>query len=280
MEPVGTSRLRYVDAGDIEDTHVDFDGLDVRNAAGDKLGDVDGFIVDRYSDRPYYIVVDSGGWFRSQRYLLPIGHARLDSDNDSLRIDIERDAIERFPPFEASRFEQMSEEEAARFNEQTLLACCPAEMKGRRPEGRWDYEAWSHYKVPDWWQARPLGSVTSSTGTTDRLMSRPAGETRVPVAEPPVIHRDSTAILPESSVSPREHVTAGRTSSDLDETLNDRPLDPVTERAQPGDVLGIEHEGETTALGETGQDEAKRLRDAEEDARDVTVERKRPLDRE
>jgi peptide subunit release factor RF-3 len=42
----------------------------------------------------------------------------------------------------------------------------------------------------------------------------------------------------------------------------DRPAD---ERAQPGDVLGIEHDGETTELGDTAEDEDERREDAEDD---------------
>ena len=42
--------------------------------------------------------------------------------------------------------------------------------------------------------------------------------------------------------------------------------EPIDERAQPGDVLGIEHDGETTQLGDTAEDEDERLRDAEEEA--------------
>ena len=42
---------------------------------------------------------------------------------------------------------------------------------------------------------------------------------------------------------------------------------PETERAQPGDVLGIEREGETTTLGDTEDDEDKRRHDAEKAVR-------------
>ena len=44
--------------------------------------------------------------------------------------------------------------------------------------------------------------------------------------------------------------------------------DPDTERAQPGDVLGIERGGETTSLGDTEQDEDRRRREAEDEATD------------
>jgi hypothetical protein len=42
--------------------------------------------------------------------------------------------------------------------------------------------------------------------------------------------------------------------------------DPNNERAQPGDILGIERGGETTSLGDTEEDEDERRRDAENDA--------------
>ena len=49
----------------------------------------------------------------------------------------------------------------------------------------------------------------------------------------------------------------------------DKPTpEPIDERAQPGDVLGIEEDGATTQLGDTAEDENERLQDAEEEAAD------------
>ncbi len=42
--------------------------------------------------------------------------------------------------------------------------------------------------------------------------------------------------------------------------------DPDRERAQPGDVLGIERGGESTSLGDTEEDEDRRRRDLEKEA--------------
>jgi hypothetical protein len=42
--------------------------------------------------------------------------------------------------------------------------------------------------------------------------------------------------------------------------------DVVDDRAQPGDVLGIERDGERTHLGETAEEEDERREDAIEDA--------------
>jgi hypothetical protein len=41
---------------------------------------------------------------------------------------------------------------------------------------------------------------------------------------------------------------------------------PDNDRAQPGDVLGIERGGETTSLGDTEEEEDERRRDAEKNA--------------
>jgi len=45
--------------------------------------------------------------------------------------------------------------------------------------------------------------------------------------------------------------------------------DPDEERAQPGDVLGIERDGETTSLGDTADDEDRRRREALDEAEEA-----------
>ena len=57
-----------------------------------------------------------------------------------------------------------------------------------------------------------------------------------------------------------------RADSDRQLDSDDRQVDwsdPDDERAQPGDVIGIESEGETTELGDTAEDEDERRRDVE-----------------
>lgn len=55
------------------------------------------------------------------------------------------------------------------------------------------------------------------------------------------------------------------------------PIRPETgdDRAQPGDVLGIERGGERTHLGETREDEDDRRRDAERAGQDRAPETER-----
>jgi hypothetical protein len=59
-----------------------------------------------------------------------------------------------------------------------------------------------------------------------------------------------------------------RTDDQFEERRTDRWPNPDFERAQPGDVVGVERGGETTELGETAEDEDERRRDAEKQVRE------------
>jgi PRC-barrel domain len=143
--------LRYVGAADLGESDVDFDGMNVHSAAGEKLGKVDGFIVDADSGRPYYVVVDSGGWFRSKHYLIPVGHASVDPERQQLVADLGRDRIERFPGFDKDQFEKLSAEEIEQLDRGTAAACCPTEAVADGPNSWAD--RWEHYTLPDWWNS-------------------------------------------------------------------------------------------------------------------------------
>jgi PRC-barrel domain protein len=141
--------LRYVDAGDLGESDVDLDGMNVRSIVGDKLGDVDGIIVDADTGRPYYVVVDSGGWFKSRHYLIPVGHVTLDASRQALVADLKRDRIERFPGFDKDTFEKLSDEEIEQIDIGTAAACCPTEAVADGPNSWAD--RWEHYAQPSWW---------------------------------------------------------------------------------------------------------------------------------
>ena len=141
--------LRYVDAGDLGESDVDLDGMNVRSIVGDKLGDVDGIIVDADTGRPYYVVVDSGGWFKSRYFLVPVGHVSLDAARESLMADLKRDRIERFPAFDKDAFEKLSDEELEQIDLGTAAACCPTESVADGPNSWAD--RWEHYAQPAWW---------------------------------------------------------------------------------------------------------------------------------
>ena len=156
--------LRCLPADDLDHDGVDFDGMKVESPSGEDLGKVEGFIVDSESGRPYYIVVDGGGWFKSKHFLLPVGHARLDADRKALMADVTKERVERFPGFDLSKFDKMSVEDLKRVNVETLQACTIAgavyAYSDREPyTTAWDR---SDFSYPDWWTGqRP--SETSAT---------------------------------------------------------------------------------------------------------------------
>ena len=163
--------LRYVEASDLGDTDVDFDGVPVNNPAGEKLGEVDGFIIDSDSARPYYVVVDAGGWFKSKHYLLPVGHAQFDAARQLFVADLSRDRINRFPGFDKDEFEKLSDEELEAIDVRIASACCPGDLVATGSPSWGD--RWSHYKQPDWWQSnyyRP--DRAGSRGVTAGVESR------------------------------------------------------------------------------------------------------------
>lgn len=237
------SHLRYLDADDVDDAVVDFDGLDVRGRDDEKLGDIDGFVVDVNTGRVLHVVIDSGGWFRSRRFLLPIGHAsNVDRDSQALRVDLTKDALRQYPEFDEERFRAFTDADLRAFEDGTAAACCPDESVS--DAAAWAYDSRRHYSQPAWWQSR----------TWDRERLRP------------VEVRDRTGDLDDAS-----RAAAGRGRMGRDpriEHVRGRSVDgdpsPHFEgRAQPGDVLGIETGGERTSVGESAEDENERRRDAE-----------------
>jgi hypothetical protein len=228
-----TARLRYVDADRFGSEVVNFDDMNVRGADGDKLGEVDGFIVDLDAQRAYYVVVDSGGWFTTRRFLVPIGHARLDADRDALLLDVNRDTISRYPEFDPDSFGRLSEGELRTYQSRFGEVCCPEDAPGA---SGWSYDSYRHYRQPDWWRAEYYAwDVPTAVGT--------AGTQRLAVDE---------------SLPVAERTDDRRQARDVEDSSPH-----LDGRAQPGDVLGLETGGETTELGDTADDENERRREAE-----------------
>ena len=109
-DPGERSRLVYVPASAIPDFK--YREFRVRNA-DDDLGSLDGFIVEGASHQPVYGVVDSGGWFVGQRFLIPLDRLRPDEEGRSLRTDLDRDAIRSYPPFVPDAYERETTRDTA-----------------------------------------------------------------------------------------------------------------------------------------------------------------------
>lgn len=244
--------LRYIDADDVGDQSIDFDGLKVRNDAMEKLGEVDGFIVDSDSGRPYYVVVDAGGWFKSKHFLLPIGQVKVDDDNDALVTDLSKDRVKRFPGFDKDEFAKLKEEDLRKINDEICTVCSVTAVSYSTAEpiqAAWDRPQFAR---PTWWNANPTNP--------NRMGDRAYGSM---VEYPPSKAAPAAAPASASTGGGREHITAR-------ESRDDRVGDVSPHfdgRAQPGDVIGFETGGENTHVGDTAEDENKRRRDAEKAAK-------------
>jgi len=230
------SWLRYIEADKVEDRTLALDGMRVRNNADEKLGTVDGLIVDSDSGRTYYIVVDAPGWFSSKQWLLPIGQTHLDADRDALVANVSKDQVSRFPGFDKDEFETLSENDIKRINDDIGMILEPtASYKADEPY----YEAWSRrfYEYPDWWAGMPMLPPDPAMDKREKMRSVPAQ---------PVRRQRSQQLEPAEIHDTSPHFDG---------------------RAQPGDVLGIETGGEETHIGETSEDENERREKAVEEDR-------------
>jgi len=140
--------MKYVDAKDLDDKTVKFAGMEVDGVDDEKLGKVEGFIIDVNEARPYHVVVGSGHWFKHKHFLLPIGHVNLDETGKKLAADITKDRVERFPGFDKREFEKLSADDLKQLAERMAAACCPTEVLIVTA-----WETADHYQYPDWWDA-------------------------------------------------------------------------------------------------------------------------------
>jgi hypothetical protein len=250
--------LRYVDASNVNAPEIAFDGMKVRNDAMEKLGNVEGFVVDNKTMRPYYVVVDSGGWFKSKDFLIPIGHARIDDDRDALVVDIPKERIERFPGFDRDEFARLGEEDIRRMNDAICEACSDTSVLYTPSDPLSTAWARPEYTQPDWW-------ATVSPPLAPGADLGPAENNFVPTED-----YAPTKVARANGELQAEDIAARERERERELVMaREAEASPHFEgRAQPGDVIGVETGGEQTHVGETSEDEDRRRIEAQrEEAR-------------
>jgi sporulation protein YlmC with PRC-barrel domain len=81
----------------------DVRGSSVYNADDDKLGKIDDVIFDHSSGSIDYIVVDTGGWLSSKKFLVPADSLRPSAKHEGeYQVDLNRTQIESFPQYNES----------------------------------------------------------------------------------------------------------------------------------------------------------------------------------
>lgn len=88
--------LRYLDAQRVRCPLGTLADLALRSEDDEKLGAIEGVLIDPAQRRVLYYVVESPGWFRARRYLLPAdAPARVHSQDRVLRFGAPAAALER-----------------------------------------------------------------------------------------------------------------------------------------------------------------------------------------
>ena len=241
--------LRYVDAGDLDSRALDLEDLDVTNRRGDDLGEVDGLLLDAESGRPRYVIIDSGGWFHSKRFAVPVSQAIYDQANRALQVDLDRDTINRLPAFEDDRFEGWSTDRWRDYDDGLTRATAAVPVTSRAADSGGS---------ASWWQSQAWTEYGHAAGREDIRRDYENEVAARDRAAADVARRD----VPRTGDRPVPEAIRGT----ADEVRRDDLRAPdYGERAQPGDILGIESAGETTNLGDTAEDEDTRRERAERD---------------
>ncbi len=93
--PTGTD-LCYLEAQNVEIPAGKLAGLELCSRDDEKLGDIDGVLIEPSARRVRYFVVKSPGWLKKRRYLLPVEDlARVERDHNVLRIEALADDVPR-----------------------------------------------------------------------------------------------------------------------------------------------------------------------------------------
>jgi sporulation protein YlmC with PRC-barrel domain len=91
---------RFTDAAE------DIRGSKLYGSNDEKLGKIDDVIFDHASGDIRYIVVDTGGWLSTKKFVIPAGRIRTSAEhNGDFVVDLNKQQIENFPPYKEADLE-------------------------------------------------------------------------------------------------------------------------------------------------------------------------------
>jgi hypothetical protein len=104
MSHLGTLRdYRFTDADEAAD---DVRGSKLYGPGDEKLGKIDDVIFEHATGTIQYVVIDTGGWLSSKKFIVPPQALRPSVDHDGdFRVDLTQSQIESFPPYNESDIE-------------------------------------------------------------------------------------------------------------------------------------------------------------------------------
>ena len=103
MAHYGTLRdYRFSDVGAGEDIR----GSKIYGRDDEKLGKIDDVIFDHNTGAIRYVVVDTGGWLSSKKFIVPSDRLRRSAEHeDDFTVDLTKEQIESFPPYDEKAME-------------------------------------------------------------------------------------------------------------------------------------------------------------------------------
>lgn len=93
----------------VSDAGEDIRGAHVYGANDEKLGKIDDVIFDHSTAEIRYIVVDTGGWLTSKKFIVPAERLRASAKHeDDFEVNLSKKQVETFPPYDESNLESES----------------------------------------------------------------------------------------------------------------------------------------------------------------------------
>jgi sporulation protein YlmC with PRC-barrel domain len=101
MAQYGTLRdYRFTEAAE------DIRGSKLYGFNDEKLGKIDDVIFDHFTGFISYLVVDTGGWLTTKKFVVPVNRIRVSAEHkDDFAVDLNQAQVERFPPYEEADLE-------------------------------------------------------------------------------------------------------------------------------------------------------------------------------
>jgi sporulation protein YlmC with PRC-barrel domain len=83
---------------DSEAAGADIRGASVYGTDDDKLGKIDDVIFDHGSAEIQYVVIDTGGWLSTKKFVVPADRLRMSAKHDNeFEVNLDKEQVEKFP---------------------------------------------------------------------------------------------------------------------------------------------------------------------------------------
>ena len=106
-QPSATSQLSYLDASKVTSPAGVLSELDVLSAEGERLGSLEGVVIDAAARHVRYLCVRLSGWLGRRQFLVQADHlGQLDAEHKALRlrVDLRDEAVLDLDPSSLRKF--------------------------------------------------------------------------------------------------------------------------------------------------------------------------------